>query len=400
MVTAAHGFAPSGANVEDEAAAAGQVDSDEPAQHVGPQRYDAVGSFYKGLVVIYMISTPFYLWMSGIPQVSDMLMVVLVFGLMSQGLRFIFHQRQRGAFMWLAAFTAYVIVVSLTWFLIHPSDDFLIFPLYYVFNTLVFACAFGAYARIGQPFLRYFAWGAVLSVTLQAVLSPFVGGRSASIRETLFFNNPNQLGYYALVSAAIILLSYRSGHIRLLPTLIGVGSSLWLASLSLSKAAILALGVLGVIAALGNTRLMTAIGLVTVLLIPADLTVITNVEKRLSGIGEQSDDSWEGRGYGRLAEHPEYLVFGAAEGAFERLTLPMHGRHEIHSSLATVLFSYGVFGFFLFSMFILSVCVHAGLRSALYLVPVMLYGMTHMGLREGLLWLLLAQMSLSRIDAK
>ena len=64
--------------------------------------------------------------------------------------------------------------------------------------------------------------------------------------------------------------------------------------------------------------------------------------------------------------------------------------HEIHSSAATVLFSYGVVGATLFIVFIVRLMRGASLRSAMMLLPPVIYTVAHQGLRFSMLWIVLA----------
>src|SRR5918994_582076 len=78
------------------------------------------------------------------------------------------------------------------------------------------------------------------------------------------------------------------------------------------------------------------------------IDLVDRVDSRLGTIGEQGDDSLAGRGYDRIWRHPEHLVFGAGEGAGLRFTEFGGLVKEMHSTLGTVLFSYGIVGFSLF----------------------------------------------------
>jgi hypothetical protein len=280
--------------------------------------------------------------------------------------------------------------VSVGWMMVYPIVDFALPPLYYIFSTLVFAVVLGGVARYGDRTLRHLAWGTFLSVVLQAAMAPFIA--SGGDREVLFFNNPNQLGYFGLLSAAIIFLAYRAGHLPAWACLAGAASTVLLVALSQSKAAIIGIAVLGMLTTVGRARIVILLVGILVVLIPRDLTVVSNVETRMSTVGEQEDDNWEARGYTRIIDYPEYLLLGAAEGGYERLGLPPEHQHEIHSSLGTLLFSYGIVGLSLFLIFLYALVRCAGVAASLYLLPVMLYGLTHMGLREGLFWILLGQL--------
>ena len=72
----------------------------------------------------------------------------------------------------------------------------------------------------------------------------------------------------------------------------------------------------------------------------------------------------ESRGYNRIYEYPEQILLGAGERGRWRFG-PGH-EHELHSSFGTVLFSYGIVGFVLFSTFLLHVLAERP-ASALFL---------------------------------
>jgi hypothetical protein len=104
---------------------------------------------------------------------------------------------------------------------------------------------------------------------------------------------------------------------------------------------------------------------------------------RIAGFGERQADSLAERGYDRIWEHPEYLLYGAGEGGPERFT---SYANEIHSTFATVLHSYGFLGFFLFISLLWLIFRRAERRHLAYFMPLCLYGVTHQGLRDTLLW--------------
>jgi phosphoglycerol transferase MdoB-like AlkP superfamily enzyme len=78
---------------------------------------------------------------------------------------------------------------------------------------------------------------------------------------------------------------------------------------------------------------------------------------------------------------------GAGEGYFLRF----HPRKlEIHSSAATLLFSYGIVGAGLFLVFLRWLSVTAGSRLTLLMIPALSYSLFHQGMRARPFWLLLA----------
>jgi hypothetical protein len=348
------------------------------------------GYVYLGLLFLYPVLNPFYLWKSGLPQIADMLMVLIFLSLGPRGFRFMRDPLQRRAFFMLAGLAVYTAVVSYVWMMVQPSDDFILPPLYYLFNAMVFGSLLGGVACFGARALSCLAWGSAVSLILQVTAMPFLIN-SGITRQVLFFNNPNQLGYYCLLCTAMMFLAYRSRQVRLWPCLLAAGGAVILVALSLSKAAIIGVGLQLALTAVGRARAVFLIALPLLLLVPTDHAVVSNVGDRLSSIGDQGDDSLAGRGYDRVFDYPQYVLFGAAEGGYERMNMAMKESHEIHSSFGLLLFCYGIPGLTLFFMFLGAVVRSSGMSTAIYLIPAMAYGLTHMGLREGLFWLLLAQ---------
>ncbi|MDM7324596.1 MAG: O-antigen ligase family protein [Thermus sp.] len=105
------------------------------------------------------------------------------------------------------------------------------------------------------------------------------------------------------------------------------------------------------------------------------------------------DKSSEERGYDRLWKFPEYLVLGAGEGANERWAEKTTFLGEIHSSLAGVLFYYGIPGMLL--IFVILANIWASLPrfwlKVLLLAP-LLYSLGTYNLRNSMFWLGLAVM--------
>jgi hypothetical protein len=223
-------------------------------------------------------------------------------------------------------------------------------------------------------------------------------------RATGTFNNPNQLGYWALLLMACLGVVKERTPLRALDIL-ALGAGFYVMMLSLSKAASIS-GMLLILLIIAFCRLQRASALLLSVLLVLGLIfqiasgglverfrsfeAVANLEHRLSGIGRQEDDSLFHRGYIRLIQHPQYLAFGAGEGGFERLSQDAEkSGKELHSTLGTILMSYGLVGLGLFAALMLAIFGRAPLASIAYLVPVMMYSVTHMGLRFSEFWVFL-----------
>ena len=112
-------------------------------------------------------------------------------------------------------------------------------------------------------------------------------------------------------------------------------------------------------------------------------------ERVEQGAKEHNVSEWEYRGYDRINNHPYYLIFGSGEGMYERFDTYIT-KHEMHSSFGNLIFSYGFPGFIIFMIFFFSLFKNLKLRTSMYIIPVVLYSLTHMGLRFTPFWILLA----------
>src|SRR2546422_1043712 len=99
--------------------------------------------------------------------------------------------------------------------------------------------------------------------------------------------------------------------------------------------------------AMTTRRTVATVLLVVMAMVPADsgLSLEERVLKRLASQGKE--ESMEMRGYDRMTNHPQYLLFGAGEGAYYRFQSAWP--RELHSSYGTLLFCYGIFGTALFT---------------------------------------------------
>ena len=226
----------------------------------------------------------------------------------------------------------------------------------------------------------------IISGLCQSFLSLIDLGQSG-YRTAIYFNNPNQLGYWALLSASIVLVCVRKTQAQFLFQVLVFIVFLYLVSLSLSKAAILSFLMLVAIHCsrnLWHILIATIVGAVLIILV-SDWLLFLDIVDRLQTVGQDSDDSAVGRGYNRLWLYPQYIILGAGEGGFQRFS---NVSIELHSTFGTVLFSYGVIGAILFGLILWRLYRLADLWVFAYLIPVLVYGATHQGLRFSFIWVL------------
>lgn len=338
---------------------------------------------------------PFYVFDSGVPQPADWIGFAL-FPVLVRG----WSGRLPGALVRplkaLLLFMAYVVLVNALWsvatltFSINAKEGFLMAPTYYLFNGLMFFSFLLMFQRYGE-FLLWLTVRLVLAAVFIQTLIAFALGASAG-RSAVMFNNPNQLGYYALLSACIILLGQKRFQISTLLVTAGLAACSYLALLSASKAALASIGVLGIALLISRLRTIVIASIVFGALIYTANPFSAAIDRAANRI--ESDSSYgffEERGYDRIVAFPEYWAFGAGEGDYSRFKeISVIGAHELHSSMATLFFCYGIAGIVLFGRFLWGALGGAGVRAWVIVGAGFAYGMTHQGLRFRLLWLLLA----------
>lgn len=340
--------------------------------------------------VVACVGSPLYLLPSGLPQIGDLLLVLAALAVIASGVVSMpFHAR--GFLGVTSLFVAYVFAVSAFW--AHQMDDahFMIVPLFYLFNLLVCVTFLSLHDRLGVRFLNWTLVALLGAVASQVAATVLLSGGSP--RDTGTFNNPNQLGYFAILVASLFWSASRASGLwkpLVLVTPAVYFACLYLALVSQSRAAIASLALLLVLSMVGRRRIAALCTIaVGALAIAFNVGVgdyqrfEARVEHRSSGYGEEA----EVRGYDRILRYPEYTIFGAGEGGLERF---WGSTHELHSSLGTVLFSYGLVGLMLFLGIFWNIVRVSGWASLIYILPVFCYSLTHQGLRQAEFWMLLS----------
>lgn len=352
------------------------------------------------LFCAYLVLSPFYFFRSGSPQVADLFGACLIGLYLLNSCKNVPTKTLSGtssSLSLLYLFFVYSTLVSLTNSMLNGDETLLLSSIFFSYNIFIFTFVATYFSnRLGSPSVFNLVRGATIICLFVQIIASFVLSRPENGRSVIFFNNPNQLGYFSVCILSIYCLltsmSIRRAYIneKILGFLV-IGGCLYLAFLSLSKAAIVSIAVIVLYRSWRSpfTWLLCTIVLLFGLSNLNEIELAAKVFDRISGIGTQSDDNFSARGYDRIVNHPEYLLWGAGEGLTNRF-ISQIGHYEIHSSWGTLLFSYGIMGFFLFSCFLFTLVWRAPIFVIMYLFPLFLYGITHQGLRFTLFWIALA----------
>lgn len=372
-------------------------------------------SLREFLFVLALATKPFYLGQSGTLQLSDFLYVAL-FGLCSlDGVYSFPSNKEKKWTILFALIIFYQFFINLLWYTItsnigQSDERFLKFNLYYIFNFIVCLTIFQLFRIIGyKRLLKLYLIGTSLSVAVCYI--GIILNYQGNGREKGFFNNPNQLGYFALIIMTIFVVYCK--NIKKTYRFVSIFLCLILNIISLSKASIIGAAVLLIVYVIisndergtkSSITIIFMIALVTIgiyLVLYSDNELFTNVyhiramRRRLFMMQSENDSNLgTGRGYDRLKEIGLLILTGVGEGAFTRFKAA--SGKELHSMYASTIVSYGLIGFAGYVSLFKSALFSNNKRifSILAFSGVLLYCITHNGVRNTLLWSLIAMMLL------
>ena len=358
-------------------------------------------------LTIYLTLKPLYLFSSGLPQISDMFLVFVAFYmLVREHWRILIptiYSKWLYVFIWVLLFQ---IVVQAVWWIKTNEARMLLFIAYYVFNFNAALLCIYIGEKIGIENLKLaICRGCLYSISITA--AGFLLIRVSGIRSTGFFNNPNKLGYYALLIVTII--AFFPDQLPKWQNAIIIGVSLWANVVSLSKASIIGLAGLAVCYTLWGTRkktlrkaisqailLIVIFGAIYWFLFSNGSIVIGNrtlyiLRNRIIQMSAENDSALgTGRGYDRVQEMGAHFLWGMGEGAYTRFkTMP---GYEVHATFVNTLVSYGMIGLIVYIWLMVKPMISRGksIRNLACISGLFLYFFTHNGIRNTLLWILFA----------
>lgn len=339
---------------------------------------------------------PYYLFPSGGFQPS---VAVLIFGFAVMLFTSFKKVIISGSMRMLIVYSVYAMLINIYWFFNTGDDSLLLYTIIALFGCFMFIALGNIFHQFTRQDARMFLFVVFATVATQALLLTFgivkdVGGG----RQVIWFNNPNQLGYFCLLSATIAVLVGYFYKIQnfLIPLTVALG--IYISTFTLSRAALAGLVLFVPILLFFSTSISLSKKMVIVVMLAlggayvADLYVNSEqyaaLERRVERSQESSTGQEEVRHFDRVWEYPDYLVFGAGKGAYERFSENDAKVQEIHNLFLSVLFCYGIIGFLMYMTFLFSII--RNIQLMIYLLPVFLYNMTHNGGRVIALWFMLA----------
>lgn len=317
---------------------------------------------YFSLWALFLVTTPLYLLPSGGPQLAHIPLALIFSVLFFKSGAAAFGNTPTKIF---GGFAFYALCVNLCYWFFSDLQDyvFLLSSLYLLFNVMTFVVTYTMAKRENGFSLIYYSLTVVAVVQVCAFF--VLGMNFGGVRYLAFFNDPNQLSSWALFSTVVFAAMKQSGKISVVKFLVGGIACAALVLLSVSRGGTIALACIWIVVfwkspiwvklILGCVFLISA----TVLLPYVEEMPFFSRIQTLSEISIGEDRHWS-----RVWEFPLYNILGAGAGGYGRFDFT---GMEIHSTLLTILFSYGIPGILLYFAFI-KTCVFKTLKNNFILI--------------------------------
>lgn len=321
------------------------------------------------LFLLYLLLKPFYIFESGTLQPSDAILVVCFF-------YYICISRKSKLFQCsidiiLLIFVAFVFVINLIYYLIYFETEFIVSSMYYVFNlmlVLVFRTLVLDRSFLKKLFMvcRINLW-VQLGIYVTGLGRFYVDANGETGRYLGSFNDPNQFAFFCfcLVLTMFMITQFDSvdAHINILDYMLLV----FMVYVSSSTGMFLAICVFFFSYIL--TMIFSSAGrrnpakrkqavhvLVTVMIVAIAVLLMKNtlgdivensmIYQRIMEKLSMSETSggttvWQDRNIDKVYLYPLQNLFGAGQGYYYRFSRA-YSSGEIHSTLLSILFCYGV----------------------------------------------------------
>lgn len=392
--------------------------------------------FAKRFFLIYLLLKPFYLFKSGGLQIGDaFLLLSLVSLIISLKINVPLRQKFIDVIndnKHFVIFTVLALMVNVIYFLIFSNFEFLLSTLYFIF-ILIAIVLFGSFLR-DRGFLVSVSKVFKFNLLLQVFL--FITNLGKMYDPTRYMgtlNDPNQFGYYILISFFFIYVIkiVLDRKERVWPYFL---IALFLIFLSASTGMILGLGMFLVLSlaykvksiaqlpykTVQKAMYIISIIVATILFIVLPLSAILSNERnvlkdslgdsvvldRLTQKVDQASNEkgaelsvWEDRGYDKIFHYPQYVLFGSGQGMYERFTKAAT-ELEVHATFPATLFYYGIIPFAILLKWIYGKLKSSRPELLIVYAALFIESFTLLNQRQTLFWMIIMLAGISVVNTK
>ncbi len=354
-------------------------------------------ALYSFFVSIAVVTTQFYVFSSGVPQPSYLfyLAFVVLYWLSINGS---FTIKSQSPVKYALYFLGYVTVVNVIFAILEQDWSFNSFSVYLLYDVIVFIFIV-AFIEGGDRQRKLLFNSFVIALVLIFITSLLGYGRyNYYPRYNAFFNDPNQMAFWVICTfASLCLITEKYFGVKFVLFL--VASFVVLKTMSRSGFIALVFVFMGVVfsyyesyknsSSIFSVR-NVVIFLSCLVLFPTIAVMFLESEGfadlvsrfEVTDFAQQSDI----RGYTRIFEYPEYLLFGSGQGLDQRFGAV----NEIHSTWAAFLCYYGIIGLSLFCTFLFFIYRKMHVSNLLIALSPLMYSFSTFGARTPVFWVFLA----------
>lgn len=374
-------------------------------------------------ICMYVILKPYYMRKSGTIQVAD-LFIILAFILLillksKQKVKYVNIVKLKPLFL----FVCSVLVINGIYFLIYGTMDFLLSSFQYIFISIG-VCVFYSILPYNNIIFNI---NKILKINIIIQLIIFLLGLGRYYTPTRYmgtFNDPNQFGFYILLTFMITIVIDKIENRKNKFNLVLLIIVTFLIIKSSSTGMILGLGVYIILSSLYNLkyiakyinqhrRIILGISMTTLLVLSfigglyiidenVKIKINTKIEKLLnSAIVERIKEKvqkfekdteditfLEDRCLDKIVYYPEYLLFGAGQGYYDRFE-NVKSNNEIHSTLPSILFCYGIVPFGILIYWIWMNLKKLKFNQYIPYIAILIESFTLLNQRQLLLWFMI-----------
>lgn len=351
------------------------------------------------LFLTYILLKPFYIFESGSFQPSDVVFMLSFFVfLYYNGFANLIHCKFDYI---LCIFVLFTLVINLFYFLIYRNTEFVYSFLYYLFNLMLVLVA--RVLLMSREFIRKLFWVCRICLYLQVIIfflglgKYYIDVNGITERYLGTFNDPNQLAFYMYALLMVMFMIEKFYNIKCQVNILDYAAFLFIlyhtASLGMLLAFVIFILSYFIVLLVSpmferdtKRRKQMFYGLITLFLLVVIFIIFKDqiiaffkdsqlferliVKEKYSATIVDSNYSnrtiWQDRNIDKLYIYPQYNIFGAGQGYFSRFYLS-NSSGEIHSTLLSILFCYGIIPTSLFVLWIWK-----NIRKTVYFIPVFL----------------------------
>ena len=376
-------------------------------------------------IYAYIFFKPFYLFSSGGIQISEIFIVIaflltLVEKIPKDGVT----KKMLKDLKILFIFILCVIIINFIYFDIYQNIEFLISTVQYI---LIFMGIYVFANKISdKKVLKNIYKITKINLIIQLLIYLTGMGRAYdAFRYMGTFNDPNQFGYFIVLSAAFLYVIEDVLKIRKRAVVMYL-ISLILIFASASTGMLMAMTILFVLHIIRRIKSIikwisknlgkifaTAICIMAVVLVIVSNVDLKNlvietleqsiqnmtIAERLQGKIDKAESSnsslIEERGIDKLIKYPQYLIYGSGQGYFDRFTKAAF-QIEVHSTLPGIWLYYGIVPLIILLIWIYESIKKVRLKYMIPYIALLIESFTLYNQRQLLLWIIIIMANLLR----